>query len=257
MKIIVVSGGFDPIHSGHIAYFKSAKEHGDKLIVALNSDKWLENKKGKAFMPFIERKEIIENLSCVDEVIDFADDDLGSAIEALQKVKKLYPNDKIYFANGGDRDKSNIPEMSVDGIEFLFSVGGDDKKNSSSWILKTWQYFKEKRIWGKFYNLFEDDGVKVKELIVHPGKGMSFQRHFKRSEIWLVSKGSCVINYSKDSPDNRNSITLNKFDQYNVPLEEWHQITNPFDQPCHIIEIQYGEAVVEEDIERVEYYKPE
>ena len=257
MKIIVVSGGFDPIHSGHIAYFKSAKEHGDKLIVALNSDKWLENKKGKAFMPFIERKEIIENLSCVDEVIDFADDDLGSAIEALQKVKKLYPNDKIYFANGGDRDKSNIPEMSVDGIEFLFSVGGDDKKNSSSWILKTWQYFKEKRIWGKFYNLFEDDGVKVKELIVHPGKGMSFQRHFKRSEIWLVSKGSCVINYSKDSPDNRNSITLNKFDQYNVPLEEWHQITNPFDQPCHIIEIQYGEAVIEEDIERVEYYKPE
>ena len=257
MKIIVVSGGFDPIHSGHIAYFKSAREHGDKLIVALNSDKWLENKKGKAFMPFIERKEIIENLSCVDEVIDFADDDLGSAIEALQKVKKLYPNDKIYFANGGDRDKSNIPEMSVDGIEFLFSVGGDDKKNSSSWILKTWQYFKEKRIWGKFYNLFEDDGVKVKELIVHPGKGMSFQRHFKRSEIWLVSKGSCVINYSKDSPDNRNSITLNKFDQYNVPLEEWHQITNPFDQPCHIIEIQYGEAVIEEDIERVEYYKPE
>ena len=86
---------------------------------------------------------------------------------------------------------------------------------------------------------------------------MSFQRHFKRNEIWLVSKGSCVINYSKDSPDNRNSITLNKFDQYNVPLEEWHQITNPFNQPCHIIEIQYGEAVVEEDIERVEYYNPE
>ena len=257
MKIIVVSGGFDPIHSGHIAYFKSAREHGDKLIVALNSDKWLENKKGKAFMPFIERKEIIENLACVDEVIDFADDDLGSAIGALQKVKKLYPNDEIYFANGGDRDKSNIPEMSVDGIEFLFSVGGDDKKNSSSWILKTWQYYKEERIWGKFYNLFEDDGVKVKELIVHPGKGMSFQRHFKRSEIWLVSKGSCVINYSNDSPDNRNSVTLKKFDQYNVPLEEWHQITNPFNQPCHIIEIQYGEAVIEEDIERVEYYKPE
>ena len=89
MKIIVVSGGFDPIHSGHIAYFKSAKEHGDKLIVALNSDHWLENKKGKAFMPFIERKEIIENLRSVDQVIDFPDDDLGSAIGALNKVKKL------------------------------------------------------------------------------------------------------------------------------------------------------------------------
>ena len=257
MKIVVVSGGFDPIHSGHIAYFKSAKEHGDKLVVALNSDKWLINKKGKAFMPFNERKEIIQNLSCVDEVIGFEDDNIGSASNALIKIKEIYPNDKIFFANGGDRDKNNIPEMSVDNIEFLFSVGGDDKKNSSSWILKNWQYFKEERIWGEFYNLFEDVGVKVKELVVHPGKGMSFQRHFKRNEIWLVSKGSCVINYSKGSAENRESVTLNKFDQYNVPVKEWHQITNPYKEACHIIEIQYGEAVVEEDIERVEYYKPE
>ena len=257
MKIVVVSGGFDPIHSGHIAYFKSAKEHGDKLVVALNSDKWLINKKGKAFMPFNERKEIIQNLACVDEVIGFEDDDIGSASNALIKIKEIYPNDKIFFANGGDRDKNNIPEMSVDNIEFLFSVGGDDKKNSSSWILKNWQYYKEERIWGEFYNLFEDVGVKVKELVVYPGKGMSFQRHFKRNEIWLVSKGSCIINYSKGSAENKESVTLNKFDQYNVPVKEWHQITNPYKETCHIIEIQYGEAVVEEDIERVEYYKPE
>ena len=88
MKIIIVSGGFDPLHSGHIAYFKSAKELGDKLIVALNSDKWLINKKGKFFMPFLERKAIVENLSCVDLVIDFEDDELGSATNALIKVKK-------------------------------------------------------------------------------------------------------------------------------------------------------------------------
>ena len=258
MKIIVVSGGFDPIHSGHIAYFKSAKEYGDKLIVALNSDEWLMNKKGKAFMPFTERKEIIEHLACVDKVIGFEDDELGSANNALLILKEMYPDDKIYFANGGDRSKKNIPEMSVDGIEFLFSVGGDDKKNSSSWILKNWQYFKENRIWGKYYNLFEDDGIKVKELIVSPKKGMSFQRHNKRHEIWLVSRGACEINYSKeDNPDVRESVTLQKFDNYHVPLKEWHQITNPFDEPCHIIEIQYGEAVIEEDIERVDYYNPE
>ena len=128
MKIIIVSGGFDPIHSGHIAYFKEAKELGDKLIVALNSDDWLINKKGKFFMPFDERKIIIENLSSVDSVIDFNDDDEGSATNALIKAKEIYPNDDIAFANGGDRNKENIPEMSVDGIEFLFSVGGDDKK---------------------------------------------------------------------------------------------------------------------------------
>jgi len=255
MKIIVVSGGFDPIHSGHIAYFQAARKLGDRLIVALNSDDWLENKKGKFFMPFEERKAIIENLTVVDSVIDFDDDNIGSAANALIKTKEIYPDGHIIFANGGDRNQSNIPEMSVDGVEFIFSVGGDDKKNSSSWILKNWNYYLEERIWGKFYNLFEDDDVKVKELIVAPGKGMSFQKHFKRSEIWLVSKGKCVVNYSKNNPNNRSSITLNKFDEYNVPVGDWHQITNPFKEPCHIIEIQFGEACIEDDIERIDYYE--
>ena len=254
MKIIVVSGGFDPIHSGHIAYFKSAKMLGEKLIVALNSDEWLINKKGKFFMPFEERRAIVENLSCVDLVIEFEDDELGSAKNALIKIKEMYPDDDIIFANGGDRNKENIPEMSLDNISFEFSVGGDDKKNSSSWILKNWQYYNEERLWGSFYNLFEDDQVKVKELIVDPGKGMSFQKHFKRSEIWMVSKGSCIVNYSKGDPDNKQNIQLNKFDHYLVPVGEWHQITNPFKETCHLIEIQYGEECVEDDIERTEYY---
>tara|TARA_B100001564_G_C20595947_1_gene650236 strand:- start:52 stop:828 length:777 start_codon:yes stop_codon:yes gene_type:complete len=255
LKIVVVSGGFDPIHSGHISYLNSARKEGDKLFVALNSDDWLINKKDKFFMPFNERKIILENISCVDQVIDFEDDDKGSAINALEKIKLLHSNDQIIFANGGDRNKENIPEMSVDGIDFIFGVGGDNKANSSSWILKNWKYYFEERIWGSFYNLFNDEDTKVKELIVEPGKGMSFQKHFKRSEIWLVSKGSCVVNYSKDNPDNRKSVILNKFDQYNVPVGEWHQITNPYQEKCHIIEIQYGEACIEDDIERVDYYK--
>ncbi len=257
MKIIIVSGGFDPIHSGHIAYLNAAKKLGDKLVVALNSDDWLVNKKGKFFMPFIERKAIIENLSSVDTVLDFMDDDNGSAINALTKVKEMHPEDHIIFANGGDRNQGNIPEMSVDGIEFVFSVGGDDKKNSSSWILKKWQYYYEERIWGSFFNLFEEDRVKVKELVVAPGKGMSFQKHFKRSEIWMVSKGSCLVNYSKDDPENKKNIRLDQFDHYLVPVGDWHQITNPFNETCHLIEIQYGEECVEDDIERTEYYSPD
>ena len=97
MKISIVSGGFDPIHSGHIAYFESAKSHSDLLIVALNSDEWLVRKKGKPFMSFEERKKIIENLVMVDSVIDFEDDISGSATNAILKVKNLYPDDEIIF----------------------------------------------------------------------------------------------------------------------------------------------------------------
>ena len=255
MKLIVVSGGFDPIHSGHIAYFKSAKSYGDKLIVALNSDAWLEKKKSKFFMPFEERKAIVESIKFVDEVISFKDDKKGSCINALEKIKKIYPDDDIYFANGGDRDKKNIPEMSMSGINFLFSVGGHDKKNSSSWILNKWQYYFEERQWGSFFNLFATKSIKVKELIVEPGKSMSFQRHFKRNEIWLVSEGSCVVAYSEDpATKEKKQIQLNKFDHYLVPVKQWHQISNPFTAKAHIIEIQYGKDCIESDIERLNKY---
>jgi cytidyltransferase-like protein len=253
MKIVVVSGGFDPIHSGHIAYFKSAKTYGDKLIVALNSDAWLEKKKGKFFMPFNERKAIVESIKSVDEVIGFKDDTKGSCINALEEIKKSYTDDDIYFANGGDRDKKNIPEMSVSDINFIFSVGGDDKKNSSSWILNKWQYYFEERQWGSFFNLFETKNIKVKELIVDPGKSMSFQRHFKRNEIWLVSEGSCTVSYSDDPIEKeKKQLQLNKFDHYFVPIGHWHQIANLSKVKTHIIEIQYGEDCIESDIERID-----
>jgi cytidyltransferase-like protein len=252
MKIIVASGGFDPIHSGHIEYFKSAKENGDKLIIALNSDKWLEKKKGKFFMPFSERYLIVSSINFVDEVIGFDDDHIGSCINALEKVKKQYPNDEIFFANGGDRNNNNIPEMSVDGIKFLFSVGGNDKKNSSSWILNKWQYYYEERKWGSFFNLFQTKNIKVKELIIKPGQKMSFQRHFKRNEIWLVSSGACYVAFANEGNINDiKKIKLAKYDHYLVPQRAWHQIINKFDEPVHIIEIQYGDECIENDIERI------
>ena len=186
----------------------------------------------------------------LDKVISFKDDKKGSCINALEKVKKLYPNDEIYFANGGDRNKQNIPEMVVSDINFLFSVGGDSKKNSSSWILNKWQYYFEERQWGSFYNLFETQNIKVKELVVEPGKSMSFQKHLIRSEIWLVSEGSCEVNSARDPQEKFTTTKLEKFDYHIVPLGQWHQICNPFDKDVHIIEIQYGEQCIEEDIER-------
>jgi cytidyltransferase-like protein len=251
VELVVVSGGFDPVHSGHIGYFKAAKNYGDKLIVAINSDDWLKKKKGKPFLPFDERKAIVESIKYVDEVISFEDDKLGSCINALKKVKKKYPNDNIIFANGGDRNESNIPEMEVANVKFIFNVGGKAKKNSSSWILNQWQYYYEERQWGSFYNLFQSKNIKVKELIIDPGKSMSIQRHEKRNEIWLISDGACVVNFSKNESKNLEEINLNKFDHFIVSINDWHQITNPYESTTHIIEIQYGEECIEDDIVRL------
>lgn len=138
--IVIATGGFDPIHSGHILYLAEAKKLGTKLIVGLNSDEWLTRKKGRPFMPFAEREIILSCLFMVDAVIGMKDDD-GTAIDCIRCVRDVYPNNKIIFANGGDRTSLNIPEMDcgVENIEFFFGVGGNYKKNSSSWILKNWK----------------------------------------------------------------------------------------------------------------------
>ena len=135
-RVILVTGGFDPLHRGHIAYFKDARALGDVLIVGLNSDAWLERKKGIYFMNLEDRRAVIEELRGVDVVIEFDDED-GTAKDAINKCLTDYPTDIIVFANGGDRTPSNIPEMDIesDRLVFEFGIGGSDKKNSSSWIL--------------------------------------------------------------------------------------------------------------------------
>ena len=140
MTIVLVTGGFDPIHKGHIAYFNAAKKLGDKLIVGMNSDSWLTRKKGRPFMPIDERITIVQNLKMVDEVILFDDTD-GSAIEAIKNVRTLFPNDLIIFANGGDRVEGNTLELSIkdNNLKFVWGVGGTNKLNSSSWILNKWK----------------------------------------------------------------------------------------------------------------------
>jgi len=138
-KVVIVTGGFDPLHEGHIEYFKAARALGDHLVVGVNSDDWLTRKKGAAFQSWKTRVAIIENLRMVSQVVAFDDSD-NNAIDAIVKTKAFWgPNYHYIFANGGDRTANNIPEMVVNNIEFAFSVGGDDKMNSSSWILNKWR----------------------------------------------------------------------------------------------------------------------
>ena len=117
----------------------------------------------------------------MQEKLGFNDDEKGSCIDALEQIKAMFPNDIIIFCNGGDRTKENIPEKKVKNIRFEYGIGGNKKKNSSSWLLKNWKYESENRVWGSFYNLFDSQDVKVKELIVEPKKGMSYQRHKERN----------------------------------------------------------------------------
>lgn len=243
-KIVVVSGGFDPIHSGHISLLTEAKKLGDILVVGVNSDAWLERKKGRSFMPGTERTTILQNLKMVDAVILFNDDD-NSAIEAIHNAKQMYPDDQIIFANGGDRTQENIPEMVVDNVDFVFGVGGEDKKNSSSWILEEWKAPKTLRPWGYYRVLHEVPGTKVKELTVAPGQTLSMQRHSSRAEYWQVSEGRCVV-----EGESKRQTSLDTHDSYHISTNEWHRLYNPFDKPCRIVEIQYGPNCVEEDIER-------
>lgn len=251
MKIVLITGGFDPLHSGHIAYFKAAKTLGDMLIVGLNSDDWLVRKKGAAFMPWNERLCIINNLSMVDEVYTFDDDD-GSAKHFIQQARAHYPDAELVFANGGDRTKDNIPEMDVidSNLSFVFGVGGEDKKNSSSWILQEWKAPKTERQWGYYRVLHEVPGLKVKELTVNPGCSLSMQRHGLRAEYWIVSEGQATVNRATPLDFELPPALLEKHDQLHVAIQEWHQLTNPYEHPLKIVEIQYGEQCIEEDIER-------
>lgn len=137
-KVVLVTGGFDPLHRGHIEYFIAAKKLGDILVVGVNSDTWLQKKKGQNFMSIDDRTTIIGNLKMVDHCILFDDSD-GTAIQAIENVKMMYPNCKVIFANGGDRTPDNIPEMVYNDVEYVFGVGGYNKINSSSELLKRWK----------------------------------------------------------------------------------------------------------------------
>ena len=247
--IVIVTGGFDPLHSGHIVYFQDAKKLGDKLIVGINSDEWLVNKKGRPFMSLSERTEIIKNLAVVDEVVTFDDQD-NSASGAIREVLKKYPNNKILFANGGDRTSGNILEMDAfknqTNVEFVFSVGGDFKKNSSSWILEEWKSPTVEKPWGVFKVLDEKKEYKIKELVVNPGTRLSLQSHKKREETWLVLEGEATVTVNEDV------FTKIKNETIHIPQGAKHRLENKQDNILKIIEIQTGTYFGEDDITRYE-----
>jgi len=253
MKVVLVTGGFDPLHSGHIAYFKAARELGDHLVVGLNSDDWLTRKKGRPFMPMQERAAIIEALECVDEVIAFDDSDNTACLAIGQVLSTKASSWKLIFANGGDRTNTTTPEYETWGdhpdVEFAFGVGGEDKKNSSSWILKEWSQPTTERAWGRYTVLDKGEGWQVKQLAFDAGKALSDQRHFNRSEHWHVIEGNIEITLQYDGEEKRTYV-VPQGHSIDIPALCWHKAVNNDEITARVIEVWMGNELTEEDIER-------
>lgn len=214
----MISGGFDPIHPGHIAMIESAAEYGDVHIV-LNSDDWLVRKKGFFFQSWVDRKKILEVYTPHIHTVDDSD---GTVCEALRRIK---PD---YFGNGGDRGAKNTPELDVChelGIEPVFELGGGKYSSSSEINAKR----NVETRWGWYEVLIDMPQLKVKTLHIAPGKKLSLQRHEKRSEFFFMPNGEVRMNLPG----------------------VWHAPQAPEDKELVILEVQVGVSE-ENDIERID-----
>jgi mannose-6-phosphate isomerase-like protein (cupin superfamily) len=162
-------------------------------------------------------------------------------------------DDVMIFANGGDRTDTTTPEYEVYGdyrwCEFAWGVGGKDKKNSSSWILKEWSQPTTERAWGRYTVLDKGEGWQVKQLAFDAGKALSDQRHFKRSEHWHIVEG--YIKMDLEYPDGvRETLNVKSGQSTDIPVNTWHKATNIGQTTARVIEVWMGNELTEDDIER-------
>jgi len=245
-KWVAVSGGFDPLHIGHVRMFEEARALGGKLVVILNNDNWLMNKKGFVFMPQEERKEVLLSLAAVDDVVITEHELNGEDKSVSLELRKIRPS---IFANGGDRgNKSEIPETAVCeecDIEMVFNVGYGGKIQSSSWLTNgNVNNVVDVRPWGSFEVFKHKPHYWIKTISVLPGKRLSLQKHSKRSEVWTCVDGEVEAEISG---------TVKKLkigDTVTLQVGEIHRLSSS--SGGTVVEVAYGDEVREDDIERIE-----
>jgi len=248
-KIVAVSGGFDPMHVGHLELLEQARALGDELVVILNNDHWLHAKKGYAFMPEAERVVLLERYPFVDRVVltDHTPNDSDRSV--CRALREIRPN---IFANGGDRGITNTPEADVAeqlGIEMVYGIGGG-KIQSSSWMAQ--KAFSEAntvhRPWGLFRNHAGGEDWHLKTLHINPGVRLSLQQHALRTEAWILVEGDATATVG-DSIDSLEEKVLKQGQLFFVPVGTIHRLSS--EKGGIVVEVMSGQYD-EEDIVRFE-----
>lgn len=248
---VIVSGGFDPIHLGHLNLINEASKLG-KVIVIVNSDEFLLKKKGFYLIPSNERVEIIKNLKNVASVFLSIDKD-ASVSESIKTLAADKSFNIKFFANGGDRkNESDIPEKKIceeNDIKLIFDVGGGKTQSSSSLFkeaIDIFNFYKNytKKPWGSYLNLLKESNFLVKKILVDVNEEISYQSHKYRDEHWILVDGSLeVINGS--------STRILKSNDYDfIKRGAKHKIKNIGSSTAVMIEIQFGDKIDENDINR-------
>ncbi len=249
---MAVSGGFDPLHIGHVRMLKEARRLGDKLVVILNNDNWLRNKKGFVFMAEKERKEVIEMFPFVDKVVltehKISDPD-RSVVRALRKLKPAI------FANGGDRKPEGDPVPEVElckelGIKMVYNIGHGGKVQSSSWMLGRARRDSVRgvRPWGEYYEWDAGEKWYVKTLYISAGKRISLQYHHKRAERWILVEGDAYAITVINGKETKTKLKLGE--PFSVDRGTVHRLGSI--KGGVIAEIALGSSFDESDIIRLE-----
>lgn len=250
VRTVAVSGGFDPIHVGHVRMFKKARALGDRLVVILNNDNWLQAKKGYAFMPQKERAELVRALPFVDEVYITKHPKSPKDMSVCEALKVVKPD---IFANGGDRRSTkDIPEAVVCkklGTKMIFNVGGG-KVQSSSWMIKgaTRPVLRTVRPWGEYYGWDQGGDWNLKTIYIKAGKRLSLQYHHHRSECWLLVSGDAIATVHMDAGA-EHQVALKKGETFLVGKGQVHRLESK--KGGVVVEVAYG-AFDEDDIVRLE-----
>ena len=257
-RVVAVSGGFDPLHIGHVRLLRAARALGDRLVVIMNNDNWLMAKKGFVFMPQEERVELLRKFPFVDNVVLTShrkDDPDRSVVRTLKEVK---PD---IFANGGDRDpkdaKKKSSSLNLDqtfcrenGIELIFNVGEGGKVQSSSWMINAARKpaSRSVRPWGRYYGWDSGKGWNLKTVYIDRGKRLSLQYHRGRSEHWMLVEGDATATI--ESPSGlKEMYTLRLGESFRVGKGAVHRLESK--KGGVIVEVALGHFD-EDDIVRLE-----